>query len=333
MLVRPASRARHRSARAPRRPSPARSVSRSGRRPRAPAALAHQPQHGLHEFCRGRVDPGCAHTTAALRQRVDSTAARPPACCAVHAERIGRALGSRTASRLAVENEVGGHVDQSRADAGGGSRQSCGTARVHARAPAPARSRPVDRGVGSRVDDHVRPRSRTRSRPARASAMSSCCVPGAMISTSGGRAARERRPSWPRGAGQQDSHAKALRRGERPARRILRRQHRRDAAASGQSMPSCGSFQRMHRSCVGRVVVGALVEEFGRRAEHEEAVREARRHPQHALVLGGQLGADPLAERRRAATQVDRDVEHRAAASRAPACPADAAAGSAGRAA
>lgn len=59
-----------------------------------------------------------------------------------------------------------------------------------------------------------------------------------------------------------------------------------------------------------RPEVGGLVEELGVFAEHHEAVREAGRNPHLALVLRAQAFAYPLAEGRRAATQVDGYVEY-----------------------
>jgi hypothetical protein len=62
-----------------------------------------------------------------------------------------------------------------------------------------------------------------------------------------------------------------------------------------------------------RVVVGGLVEEIRRFGDDEEAVGEARRQPEHAIVGFRQLDAGHLAEGRRAAADVHGDVEHRAA--------------------
>ena len=64
----------------------------------------------------------------------------------------------------------------------------------------------------------------------------------------------------------------------RPWRRAI------GAPASGQSMPSAGSFHSSVRSCSRIPVVGRLVEELGGVGQHEEAVRESRRDPQHPLV-------------------------------------------------
>jgi len=57
------------------------------------------------------------------------------------------------------------------------------------------------------------------------------------------------------------------------------------------------------------VVVGGLVEEFGEFAQHHEAVGETFRYPQLAMVVGGQAHGDPLAEMRRAATDIHSDIE------------------------
>src|SRR3954463_4923263 len=58
------------------------------------------------------------------------------------------------------------------------------------------------------------------------------------------------------------------------------------------------------------VVVGALVDEIGLVRQDAEAVAEADRDPQLAPVDVVELERLPLPERRRAAPQVDRDVEH-----------------------
>lgn len=57
------------------------------------------------------------------------------------------------------------------------------------------------------------------------------------------------------------------------------------------------------------VVVGRLVQEVGRLAEHHEAVREAGRHPQLAVVVLAEFDPVPLPEGRRALAQVHRHVE------------------------
>ena len=58
---------------------------------------------------------------------------------------------------------------------------------------------------------------------------------------------------------------------------------------------------------------GAFVEHFGVVAEDAEAVGEAGGDPEHVAVLGGELGAGPLAEGGGAAADVDGDVEDGAA--------------------
>src|SRR5258708_5961849 len=60
---------------------------------------------------------------------------------------------------------------------------------------------------------------------------------------------------------------------------------------------------------VGGVEVGALVLHGGRVAGDAEAVDEAGRHPELAVVLAGEDGAHPTAEGGRARPDVDRDVE------------------------
>ena len=106
------------------------------------------------------------------------------------------------------------------------------------------------------------------------------------------------------------------------------------APASGQSMPSAGSFHSSVRSCSGIPVVGGLVEELGGLGQHEEAVREARAAPRASA--GSPPTASTPTQRPNVgetAAQVDRDVEHLAVDARARACPARARSGSAGRAA
>jgi hypothetical protein len=63
---------------------------------------------------------------------------------------------------------------------------------------------------------------------------------------------------------------------------------------------------------VGRLVVrrGAQVAESARSDNTAKPVREAFRHPEVALVVGAEDHAGVLAEGRRAAADVDRDVEH-----------------------
>ena len=77
---------------------------------------------------------------------------------------------------------------------------------------------------------------------------------------------------------------------------------------SGQSMPSRGVVPADAGVGLGVVQRGALVGEGGEFGQHAEAVRETFRHPEMALVLGGQHHADPVAEGRRAATDVHRHV-------------------------
>src|SRR5690349_13858560 len=59
-----------------------------------------------------------------------------------------------------------------------------------------------------------------------------------------------------------------------------------------------------------RVVVRRLVEKIRGFGQDQESVREALRDPELALVLGGQVGADPFAEGGRALSHVYGDVEH-----------------------
>ena len=54
--------------------------------------------------------------------------------------------------------------------------------------------------------------------------------------------------------------------------------------ASGQAMPSAGSFQSSVRSCCG--AVGGLVQELRRVGEHQKPVGEAGRDPEQVAVLG-----------------------------------------------
>src|SRR5262249_10519001 len=63
----------------------------------------------------------------------------------------------------------------------------------------------------------------------------------------------------------------------------------------------------------GRVVLGALVEEVRRLAEHAEAVSEAGRDPELERARVRQLEGDPLPEAGRATPDVHRDVVHGAA--------------------
>src|SRR5579863_8059142 len=58
------------------------------------------------------------------------------------------------------------------------------------------------------------------------------------------------------------------------------------------------------------VEVSALVEKIDLVAEGNVAVREARRHPQHMMIHVIEYRADPLTEARRAAANVNRDIEH-----------------------
>src|SRR3546814_19188649 len=55
---------------------------------------------------------------------------------------------------------------------------------------------------------------------------------------------------------------------------------------------------------------GALVEEVGAVAEDREAMGEAGRNPQLVMVVAAEHGAGPLAEGRRAAPDVDGNVEY-----------------------
>src|SRR5437879_9334577 len=65
---------------------------------------------------------------------------------------------------------------------------------------------------------------------------------------------------------------------------------------------------------VCRRIIGAnLVEHFGIRLERAEAVREAGRHEDLRPVLGADQRGDVAAEGRRAVTQIDGDVDDRAA--------------------
>ena len=84
-------------------------------------------------------------------------------------------------------------------------------------------------------------------------------------------------------------------------------------AGNGHSMPSVRVVPQQRALVRRRVVVSALVLKIRRFGQHEESMRESGRHPQHVVVSLGQLHAHPAAERRRAAAQIDRDVEYRAA--------------------
>src|SRR5215207_7954883 len=66
----------------------------------------------------------------------------------------------------------------------------------------------------------------------------------------------------------------------------------------------------------GVIVVAAFVNEVGRLAQDQKAVRKASRHPQLAAVFRRELLAHPLPECRRAPPQVDGNVED--ASERAP---------------
>src|SRR4029079_1580583 len=57
---------------------------------------------------------------------------------------------------------------------------------------------------------------------------------------------------------------------------------------------------------------GALVLDLDRSRDDAEAVREALRNPELTAIRGRELAAEPEAEGRRAAANVDRDVEDRA---------------------
>ena len=60
---------------------------------------------------------------------------------------------------------------------------------------------------------------------------------------------------------------------------------------------------------LGRIIIGAFVEELGAVLEAEEAMGEAGRDPEQLPDLGGQLETEPLAEMGRGAPNVDDDVE------------------------
>ncbi|MNP73193.1 hypothetical protein D3C76_1698800 [compost metagenome] len=59
-----------------------------------------------------------------------------------------------------------------------------------------------------------------------------------------------------------------------------------------------------------RVVVGGFVQELGKLAQDHEPVGKTFRHPELAMVVGGQSHGDPFTEVRRAATDVYGDVQH-----------------------
>jgi hypothetical protein len=61
------------------------------------------------------------------------------------------------------------------------------------------------------------------------------------------------------------------------------------------------------------VVLRALVEKVGLLRQHQEAVRETRRHVQHPLADVVELGSEPAAEPRGPATHVHHHVEHASA--------------------
>src|SRR5580765_2872374 len=61
---------------------------------------------------------------------------------------------------------------------------------------------------------------------------------------------------------------------------------------------------------LGGVEIRGLVEHLGGVAQHAEPMSETDGNPEHALRLGAQARAFPLAERRRSATDIDRDVEN-----------------------
>ena len=63
----------------------------------------------------------------------------------------------------------------------------------------------------------------------------------------------------------------------------------------------------------GGVIVRRLIQEVGRLAQHHKAVGKARWHPELAVVVFGQLAADPLAKSGRAFADVHGHVKHGAA--------------------
>jgi hypothetical protein len=60
---------------------------------------------------------------------------------------------------------------------------------------------------------------------------------------------------------------------------------------------------------LGSVEICGLVDDLGEVAEHEESVGESDRNPQHVLGFRAQVCSLPPAEGRRAAADIDRDVE------------------------
>ncbi len=62
------------------------------------------------------------------------------------------------------------------------------------------------------------------------------------------------------------------------------------------------------------IVVRALVEKIDFLAERDISMGESRRYPQQMMVGLAEHHANPLAEARRAAAYVHRDIEHLAAA-------------------
>ena len=62
----------------------------------------------------------------------------------------------------------------------------------------------------------------------------------------------------------------------------------------------------------GRRIIGggAFVEKFGAILQADEAMRKARRHPEHLLVRGGQFQPDPFAEMRAGLADIHRHVPH-----------------------
>ena len=61
-----------------------------------------------------------------------------------------------------------------------------------------------------------------------------------------------------------------------------------------------------------RIKIRAAVHEIREVAQHQKAVGEPRGNPQHVMVFIGQRDARPSTECRRAAPDIDGDVEHRA---------------------
>ena len=90
---------------------------------------------------------------------------------------------------------------------------------------------------------------------------------------------------------------------------------------TGHSMPMAGSSKRIERSCSGAVGRGHLVAHLGIVLERHEAMGEAFRHENLVPLFRRKDEPDPAAKGRRAAADVDRDIEDRARATRGPAWP------------